>query len=833
MLNFVPQFFYKIFDIMTLSYNWLKNYIDIDIDPSKLSILLTDCGLEVEGMEFHESIKGGLKGIKVGKVLTCEKHANADKLSVTTVDIGEDSPLPIVCGAPNVAAGQKVLVATVGAVLYDGDDSFKIKKSKIRGELSEGMICAEDELQLGGSHDGIMVLPQDYEIGADAAKYFPVITDYIYEIGLTPNRADATSHIGSARDLVSVVNRFYPENKVSLKKPDVSDFRVDNHNLPIELNIRNQEACARYSGLCIENIEVKESPQWLKDRLTAVGIRPINNIVDVTNFVMMEIGHPLHAFDYDKIEGNIVNIQNVNAGTKFITLDDVERELHEQDLMICDAKKPLCIAGVFGGADSGVKDNTTNIFIESAYFDAVYVRKTSKRHGLKTDASFRFERGADPNITVYALKRAALLIKEIAGGNIASEIHDVYPKPIHNWIIELRYSRLNSLVGQVIEPKMVKSILSDMDIVVLSENDGVLKLEIPTFKVDVTREVDVIEEVLRVYGYNNIKFDDQIRSSINNSIKPDRDQVQNLISEFLVANGFNEIMNNSLTKASFYEDKKDFSSEDSVKVLNPLSSELNVLRQSLVFGALESIKRNINHKSPDIKFFEFGKHYRIQDAQEIVVDRKYHESMHLGVFISGKKENENWKTPEQNVDFFDLKALLIKIFARFAVDVNVLTVNEIDEQGFTYGLAYSFKNKQIAKVGKVSSTFTSELEIKQDVFYLDINFDLFLDTLSSFKTSYKELAKFPAVRRDLALLVNKSVKYADIKAAVKKADKKLLKAVNLFDVYEGKGIPSDKISYAISMSFQDENRTLTDKIVDKSVKKAIWILEKELGASLR
>lgn len=818
---------------MTLSYNWLKNYIDLDIDPNKLSVLLTDCGLEVESMEFRESLKGGLKGVKVGKVLTCEKHPNADKLSVTTVDLGGEYPLPIVCGAPNVAAGQTVLVATVGTELFTEEGSFKIAKSKIRGEVSEGMICAEDELQLGNSHDGIMVLANNLEIGADASKYFPVTTDYIYEIGLTPNRADATSHIGSARDLVSVINRFYPEKKLNLKKPDVSAFKVDNRNLPIEINVRNQEACARYSGLCIENIEVKESPQWLKDRLNAVGMRPISNIVDITNFVLMETGQPLHAFDYDKIDGNILNVQTMKSGTKFTTLDEVVRELNDQDLMICNSKEPMCIAGVFGGIDSGVKNETKNIFLESAYFDSVFVRKTSKRHGLKTDASFRFERGADPNITVYALKRAALLIKEIAGGNIASEIHDVYPKPIHNWVVELRYSRLNSLVGQEIDREMVKTILSDMDIVVLSENNGVLKLEIPTFKVDVTREVDVIEEVLRVYGYNNIKFDDQIRSSINTRIKPDRDYVTGLISEFMVANGFNEIMNNSLTKASYYEGKRDFEAYKSVKILNPLSSELNVLRQSLIFGGLESIIRNINHKNQDIKFFEFGKHYKVHNVEELSVEKKYHESMHLGVFISGKIQKENWKTPEQNVDFFELKSILLKIFTRFAVDIQAFKVTEVEQEGFSYGLLYNYRNKQIAKLGKVSSKFAKDLQIEQEVFYLDVNFDDFLSILDDVKISYTELAKFPAVRRDLALLVDKSVKYSSIETAVSKADKKLIKSINLFDVYEGKGIPSDKKSYAISINFQDENRTLTDKIIDKVIKKVIWILENELGAKLR
>ncbi len=818
---------------MTLSYNWLKNYIDLDINPNELSVLLTDCGLEVEGMEFHESIKGGLKGIKVGEVLSCEKHGNADKLSVTTVDIGEGKVLPIVCGAPNVAAGQKVLVATVGTQLYAGEESFTIKKSKIRGEVSEGMICAEDELQLGKSHDGILVLPEEVEVGAEASKYFPVTNDYIYEIGLTPNRADATSHIGSARDLVAVINRFYPEKKLKLKSPNVSAFKLDSYDLPIEINIRKEGACGRYSGLCMANIEVKDSPQWLKDQLESVGLRSINNIVDVSNFIMMETGHPIHIFDYDKIEGHKVNIQTVSKGTKFVTLDEEERTLDEQDLMICDEAKPMCIAGVFGGLDSGVKEETTNIFIESAYFDAVYVRKTSKRHGLKTDASFRFERGADPNITVYALKRAALLIKEIAGGTIASSIHDVYPRPIHDWVIDLRYSRLNKIVGQEIDREMVKSILTDLNISVLSDSEGILKLEVPTYKVDVTREIDVIEEVLRVYGYNHIRFDDQIRSSINYSYKPDRDRVQNIIAELLVSNGFNEIMNNSLTKSSYYEGKEDFDANASVRILNPLSSELNVLRQSLIFGGLESVRRNINHKNANIKFFEFGKHYKIQNAKEVSVDKKYHESVHLGIFISGKEGNENWKYTIRDVDFYDLKSTLTKLFVRFGIEIRLMKVEEVREDSYSYGLNYSYKGKQIAKLSKFANSLTTGMEIEQEVYYLDIHFDNFLSILNDFGTSYQGLPKFPSVRRDLALLVDKKVNYSDIETIVRKVDKKLLKGVNLFDIYEGKGIASGKKSYAISLVFQDENRTLTDKIIDKVVKKMVYVLEKELGASLR
>ncbi|OYT12199.1 MAG: phenylalanine--tRNA ligase subunit beta [Bacteroidetes bacterium 4572_112] len=818
---------------MKLSYNWLKKYIDLDIDANKLSILLTDCGLEVEGMEKFESIKGSLQGIKVGKVMSCEKHPNADKLSKTMIDLGTGELLPIVCGAPNVAEGQTVLIATVGTTLYDGDDSFVIKKSKIRGEASMGMICAEDELQIGESHDGIMVLEGEYEIGADASKYFPVETDYVYEIGLTPNRADATSHIGSARDLVAVINRFYPEKRLILNKPSVDNFKVDNNNLPIEISIKDTDACARYSGLCIENVKIAESPEWLKNSLKAVGLRPINNIVDISNYILMETGHPLHIFDYDKIAGAKVNVQTLAKDTKFTTLDEVERKLNAEDLMICDAEKPMCIAGVFGGLNSGVSDTTTNIFIESAYFNAVSVRKTSKRHTLKTDASFRFERGADANITVYALKLAALLIQEIAGGNIASEIVDEYPRKLNNWNVDLRYDKLNKLIGQEIDRSMVKSIITDLDMIIIEETDDKLKLEIPTFKVDVTREVDVIEEVLRVFGYNNINFDNQIRSSINFIDKPERDYIQSLISEFLVSNGFNEIMNNSLTKASYYENKDGFDASKSVQILNPLSSELNVLRQSLVFGGLESLKRNINYKAFDIHFYEFGKHYRIQNPDATDVTEKYHESMHLGIFMSGKKVKENWSFKQSDSNYYDLKGILAKLFNRFGIANNKLKVSESKDANFAYALDYTFANKHIATIGKVANLLTAELDIKQEVFYLDINFDNFLSILHKFKVQFNDMAKFPAVRRDLALLVNHEINYEQIEAIARKVDKKLLQSVNLFDVYEGKGVEEGKKSYAISLIFQDKDKTLRDKIVDKAVNKMVFILEKELGAKLR
>jgi phenylalanyl-tRNA synthetase beta chain len=819
---------------MKISYSWLKQYIDLDIDPQKLSELLTDGGLEVEGLEKVESIKGGLKGIKIGKVLSCEKHPNADKLSVTTVDVGSGEPLPIVCGAPNVAAGQKVLVATVGTMLYAGDESFKIKKSKIRGEVSEGMICAEDELGLGTDHDGIMVLPEDAPIGLDAREFFNVEEDWVYEIGLTPNRTDATSHIGTARDLVAVINRFYPEKNLKLKIPDVSAFSIDNKSeLPIEVKVETPEACARYSGICISNVQVKESPEWLQNRLKSIGLRPINNVVDITNFVLMESGQPLHAFDYDKIEGQKVIVKTLPEGTKFITLDEVERTLSSEDLMICNEKEGMCIAGVFGGKDFGVEQVTKNIFLESAYFDAVYIRKTSKRHNLKTDASFRFERGADPNITIYALKRAALLIKELAGGTIASEIQDIYPEPILPWKINLRYKQLDRLTGQVIPRDIVKSILSDLEIKIVMEEDWGLELEIPTFKVDVTREADVIEEVLRVFGYNYIDIDDQIHSSISYSQKPDPDKIRNLASEFLVAKGFTEAMNNSLTKADYYIQNKAFEEEKSVKILNPLSSELNVLRQSLLFGGLETISRNISFKRSDIKIFEFGNHYHFENVDSEDVTARYQQEQHLAMLISGYINNESWHGKQLKAGFYDLKAVLLQLLHKMGINYRDLKLKEISDAVFSYGLEYRKKKKLIATIGKVSKETLKQLDIEQEVYYADINWDTLFDLVKLSKTSITELPKYPEVRRDLALLLDRDINFSSLETAAYHVERKILRSVNLFDVYEGKGIPDGKKSYAISFILQDEQKTLTDKVIDKTMSKIQKHFEKEFGATLR
>jgi len=817
---------------MKISYNWLKNYIDLDTDPQRLSELLTDGGLEVEGMEKAESVKGGLRGLVIGEVLTCEKHPNADKLSVTTVDVGNGNILPVVCGAPNVAKGQKVVVATVGTTLYDGDESFVIKKSKIRGEVSQGMICAEDEIGLGDSHDGIMVLDDNAKAGTSAADYFKIETDYVYEIGLTPNRADATSHIGTARDLVAVLNRFFPENKKELRIPDISEFKTDNQNLPFEIIIESADDCPRYTGLTISDVKVGPSPEWLQNKLKAVGLRPINNIVDITNFVLMESGHPLHAFDYDKIEGKKIIIKKVAAGTKFTTLDEVERELTAGDLMICDSEKPMCMAGVFGGNDSGVTENTVNVFLESAYFNPVTIRKSSKYHGLKTDASFRFERGADPNITVYAIKRAALLIKEIAGGKISSEISDKYPKPINNWDVSVKYSNIEKLTGKKIPKEIIKSILKDLDIIIKSENNEGMLLEIPTFKVDVTREVDVIEEILRIYGYNNIETGNKIKSTISYTKKPDNERLVNLISDFLSAKGFNEAMNNSLTKGDYYKDYG-FNSEESVKILNPLSSELNVMRQDLLFGLLESVRKNINFKSPDIKLYEFGKQYKYNPDSNLSNLSRYSESRHLGLIITGAEKPENWKYENRDSDFHTLKSFFVSLLKKLGIDRKSLKIEEKSGTYFNQCLSYRHYNNHIADVGMLNKKVLDDFEIEVPVFYANINWDNLIKLAADVKIGFTELPKFPSVRRDLALLIDKSVKFSEIEEIAYKSESKLLKSVNLFDIYEGKGIEKGKKSYAVSFVLRDDSKTLKDKQIDKIMRKIQTNLERNLGTQLR
>ena len=818
---------------MKLSYNWLKQYIDLDVDPHELSAILTDIGLEVEGMEKFQSVKGGLEGVVIGKVLTCEPHSNADKLSVTTVDVG-GKVLPVVCGAPNVAAGQKVLVATVGTILYDGDQEFKIKKAKIRGEVSEGMICAEDELGLGTSHDGIMVLPEDAPVGKPAKEYIKIEEDWVYEIGLTPNRSDAASHIGSARDLVAGLNQLKNTGKYKLEKPSVDNFKVDNNDLDIDVIVEDTDACPRYSGVTISNIEVKESPEWLKNRLLAVGLRPINNIVDITNFVLHETGHPLHAFDAAKIKGNKVIIKKTEENTPFITLDEIERKLHPHDLMICNEDEEMCIAGVFGGADSGVTEKTTSIFLESAYFDPTHIRKTSKRHTLQTDASFRFERGADPNITIYALKRAALLIKEIAGGTISSEIKDVYPNPINDWTVDIDLNRVNTLIGKKIDSKTIKNILQDLDIKIIEETEDKMKCLVPTFKVDVKREVDIVEEILRIYGYNNVDIPEKVNISVNIRQKPDPEKIQNIISDYLVGQGFVEIMNNSLTKSEYVVKNKEFNEDNSVELLNPLSKDLDILRQTLLFGGLEVINYNQNRKINDLKIFEFGKVYKRKSAAGKGSGLKnYNEEKRLAIFMTGRLEDENWNTGNAKADFYALKGIIESILNRLGIDRANITLEESSNSNFSYSLDYKVSGKGLLSVSEADKKLLKQFDIKQPVYIADINWEFIMSLIPKYDLNYKPLSKFPSVRRDLALVVDKSITFGQLKDIALKAERKLLKDVGIFDIYEGDKIEEGKKSYALSFVLQDENKTLTDKIIDKTMKKLLQAFEKEAGAKLR
>jgi len=818
---------------MKLSYNWLGQYIDLDVSPQELSPILTDIGLEVEGFEKFQSVKGGLEGLVIGEVKTCEPHPNADKLSVTTVDVGGEI-LPIVCGAPNVAKGQKVVVAKVGTVLYDGENEFKIKKAKIRGEISEGMICAEDEIGLGSSHDGIMVLPGNVKPGTPANEFFDIEEDYVYEIGLTPNRADAASHIGSARDLVAGLNRYFNTGKYSLKKPDVNGFKVDNHDLDIEVVVEDSEACPRYSGVTLNNITVGESPQWLKNRLNAIGVRPINNVVDITNYVLHETGQPLHAFDAAKISGNKVIVKKLKQNTPFVTLDEVTRKLDASDLMICNENEGMCIAGVFGGSESGITEKSTSVFLESAYFDPKHIRKTSKRHVLQTDASFRFERGADPNITVYALKRAALLIKEIAGGEISSEIKDFYPKPIEKWEIEVSYANIDRLAGNKIERKIIKEILSDLEMEILEESSAGLKLLTPTFKVDVTREVDVIEEILRIYGYNNIVTDNKIHSSVSLRPKPDAEKIQNMISDYLVAQGFTEIMNNSLTASEIYENNKEFDQNRSVSLLNPLSKDLNVLRQSLLFGGLEVIAYNKNRKQSDLKIFEFGKVYQKNKNYEKERGVKnYFEEKHLAIFATGRISPENWNSSNEKVDFYFLKAHIESIINKTGTDRSEIKTEEYSDANKEYSLRYLYNGKLLSEVFEVSKSLLKTFDIKQEVFAAIVNWDLLLKIIPVHPVQYEPVAKFPSVRRDLALIVDSNVSFETLKKIAFETERKLLKSVGIFDIYKGDKIPEGKKSYALSFVLQDKQKTLTDKVIDKTMNKILKAFENKAGASLR
>ena len=814
---------------MKISYDWLKEYININLPVEELSEILTNIGLEVEGIETFETIKGGLKGVVIGEVLTCEKHPNADKLSKTTVNVGGETPLDIVCGAPNVAAGQKVLVATVGTTLYSGDESFTIKKAKIRGERSEGMICAEDELGLGTSHDGIMVLPENVIIGTAAADYFNIKSDYIFEIGLTPNRIDSASHYGVARDLAAY---FALHGGKDASKPDVASFKVDNTSKAVDVSVENPEACKRYAGVTISGVKVAESPEWLQNRLKSIGLSPINNIVDITNFVLHELAQPLHAFDADKLNGDKIVVKKLPAETKFVTLDEEERKLHQDDLMICDAENPACIAGVFGGIHSGVTDKTTNIFLESAYFDAVHVRKTAKRHGLSTDASFRFERGIDPNITIHALKRAAILIKEIAGGEITSDITDIYPEPVQPFDITVKYKSIDRLIGKQLDRELMKSILISLEIEIVSESDEQLEIKVPPYRVDVTREADVIEDILRLYGYNNIDFSAQISSSIAPTVKPDNEKMVNLVSDMLAAQGFSEIMSNSLTREAYYTDLKTFPADKCVKILNPLSSDLSVMRQTLLFNGLEAISRNINHKSPDLRLFEYGRCYELKAKAEGL--KKYKEEKRIGLFLTGKRESTTWNYAETQTSFFELKAHVQKIVAKLGVDTTPMKAISLESKDdlFAGGIECSVDGKTVAMVSVVSGAILKAFDIEQDVFFAELNWDLLLS--KSGKTPlFQELPKYPAIRRDLALLIDEDVPFQKISDLSYQCEKKLIKEIGLFDFYKGKGVPDGKKSYGVNYTIQHPDKTLTDKEIDKIMNKIINRLKQELKAELR
>lgn len=821
---------------MKISYNWLKSYLDIKLTPEKLSELLTDTGLEVEGLTRWESVQGGLEGIVIGKVESCVPHPNSDHLSLTKVDTGSGEYLSIVCGAPNVASGQKVVVATVNTTLYHGDESFVIKKSKIRGEVSEGMICAEDEIGLGSSHAGIMVLDDSAKVGTPAREYFNIEQDYIFEIGLTPNRTDGMSHIGVARDIKAALNKaeFEDSGKVQteINFPSVADFKRANQALDIDVVIENPEACPRYTGVTLSGIKVEESPAWLQNRLKAIGLSPINNIVDITNFVMHETGQPLHAFDADKIKGNKVVVKKLPAGTVFKTLDETDRKLTENDLMICDDEKGMCIGGIFGGAHSGVSDQTSNIFLESAYFDPVHIRKSSRYHDLQTDASFRFERGVDPQGILFALKRAALLIEELAGGNISSVIKDV---DMHNFKaveVSLWWKHIDRLVGKAIPHELIKSILQSLDFTIKREDEEGLKVEVPAYRVDVTREADVIEEILRIYGFNNIPLSDKVMSTLSYRDKPDADYLQNRVSDYLSANGFYEIMNNSLTKEAYYADNPDFEAARSISILNPLSNDLNVLRQSLLYHGLENIIYNINRKTTDMKLYEFGKRYFFQQEENFASGR-YQEQRHLALFMTGKKQAENWMDEQQEMDYYQLKAFVQAVLNMLGLEQRQIKVAETTRKYFHYGLDFSYHQKHLLNLGALSRKTLHPFDIQQAVFYAEIDWEYILKLQANHTVSFEALPKFPMVRRDLSLLLDRSVTYEELKNLAFKTEKKLLVDVNLFDIYEGKSLPAGKKSYALSFILQDHEKTLRDKVIDKVMKKFIMVFEKELGAAIR
>ena len=835
---------------MNISYNWLKEYVDFDLSAQEVADALTSEGLEVGSVEEVQTIKGGLQGLVVAEVLTCEAHPNSDHMHITTVNIGEAEPVQIVCGAANVAAGQKVIVATLGTKLYDGDECFTIKKSKLRGVESNGMICAEDEIGIGNDHSGIIVLPNDAVVGTPAAEYYNIKSDYVIEVDITPNRADACSHYGVARDLYAwLVQNGY---KTSIHRPSDEAFAVDNNDLEIDVDVQNTEACPRYAAVTVSGCEVKESPDWLKDKLRTIGLRPINNIVDITNYIMMAYGQPLHCFDADMIDGKKVVVKTMPEGTPFVTLDGEEHKLSDRDLAICNANAPMCIAGVFGGKGSGTYETTKNVLFESAYFNPTWIRKSARRHGLSTDASFRFERGIDPNGQIYALKQAAILAKELAGGKVSMQIKDVYPNPISDFKVSVEYKYINDLIGKEIPAETVKSIVKSLEMQILSETAEGLELQVPAYRVDVQRPCDVVEDILRIYGYNNVEIPTSVNSCL--AIKGDIDKsnkLQNLVAEQLVGCGFNEILNNSLTKAAYYDNLASFKSENLVRVINPLSTDLNVMRQTLLFGGLESIAHNVNRKSSNLKFFEFGNCYYFHAENKCadiipgvskstepevikhVLDA-YSEDYHMALWLTGKKVSGSWAHADEASSIYELKAYVLNIFARLGVNMASLVV--VDGKSDIFSKSVEIQNrggKVLAVFGIVSKKLQKAFDIANEVYYADINWKLAMKAIKNNKVSYKEISKFPAVSRDLALLVDKNVEFAAIEEIAYTCEKKLLKDVKLFDVYEGKNLEAGKKSYAVNFTLQDEQKTLNDKQIDAIMNKIIDALTKQLDAKLR
>ena len=820
---------------MNISYNWLKRYIATDLPAEKIAEILTDIGLEVEGFEKIETVKGGLRGVVVGEVVTCADHPDSDHLHVTAVDVGAAEPLQIVCGAANCRAGLKVLCATVGAVLYPdgGDEEFKIKRSKIRGVESLGMLCAEDELGIGSSHDGIMELPADAPVGMEAREYLHVEDDYLIEIGLTPNRVDAASHIGVARDLAAYLKSRGENTEVKL--PDVSAFAPDNHDLEVAIRVENPEAAPRYVGVTVTGCKIGPSPEWMQNCLRAAGINPKNNLVDITNFVLFELGQPLHAFDASKIEGREVVVRTCPEGTPFVTLDGVERKLTDKDLMICSAERPMCIAGVFGGLDSGVSDTTTDVFIESAYFNPVWVRKTAKRFGLNTDASFRFERGIDPNMQVYAAKRAALLMKELAGGTISSDITDICPEPVGDFVFDLSLARVDALIGKPIPEATVRTIIAALEVKILAERDGVLTVAVPPYRVDVQREADLIEDILRIYGYNNVEIPMQVRSTLSYAPKPDRNRLMNLAADFLTANGFTEIMSNSLTKAAYYEGLTSCPAERCVRILNPLSADLNVMRQTLLFNMLEAVGLNANRRNGDLCLYEFGNCYFYDESKRTEENRlaAYSEEYRLAIAVTGVATPQSWNAKPVKASFFTLRAVAEKLLRRFGIDIYALKTETLESDLFSEGLSLSLGGKELLQIGSVAAAIRRRTDVKQDVYYLEMNFDALVKSTKKLKIAAGELSKFPEVKRDLALLVDKSVTFSSLRDAAFAAERKLLKSVSLFDVYEGDKLPEGKKSYALSFILEDKTRTLDERTIERVMSNLTRQFEQKCGAQVR